>query len=269
MTGPGPAAQSAPPGRLAGRTVLVTGGGSGIGRGVVDAYLAEGARVTVLERSDEYIAKLASDVGDAVSIVRGDATDPAAIVKAVSTAADDARLDHLTCCAGVFDYYASVRDLTAAELRAAAEEIWRVNVLGGLLAVNIAYPRLRAARGSVTLTLSASAFYPEGGGVLYGSSKWALRGVVAHLAKDLAPDVRANGVAPGGTSGTRLGGLDALDQDMTADRVDGRDQRIQAGNALDVIPRPEDHAGAYVYLADPVAARIVTGVVVNTDGGRT
>src|SRR5690606_30391878 len=106
--------------------------------------------------------------------------------------------------------------------------------------------------------------YPEGGGVLYGSSKWALRGVVSHLARDLAPEVRVNAVAPGGTSATKLGGLTALGQDMTADRVAGRDERIRAGNP----PQAVTHAGAYVYLADPVAARIVTGVVVNTDGGR-
>ena len=48
----------------------------------------------------------------------------------------------------------------------------------------------------------------------------------------------------------------------------GRDERIRAGNALQLIPTPADHAAAYVYLADPQAARIVTGVVLNTDGGR-
>ncbi|AYY15004.1 SDR family NAD(P)-dependent oxidoreductase [Actinobacteria bacterium YIM 96077] len=255
-------------GRLAGRTILVTGGGSGIGRGVVDAYVAEGARLTVLERSADAAAELEKEYGDAVSVVPGDATDVEAVEKAVAAAIGDAGLDHLTCCVGVFDYYASIRELEPDDIATAAGEIWRTNVLSTLLAINIAYPWLRSARGSATLTLSASAFYPEGGGVLYGSSKWALRGVVAHLAKDLAPEVRVNGVAPGGTSGTRLGGLDSLGQEMTADRVAGRDDQIRAGSALEVVPRPEDHAGAYVYLADPAAARVVTGVVVNTDGGR-
>lgn len=257
-------------GRLDGRTVLVIGGGSGIGRGVVDAYAAEGAQLTVLERSDEYAAELEKDLGGRATVVRGDATDIGAVQEAVGVATQDAPgLDHVTCCVGVFDYYASVREMAPSELVGAADEIWSANVLSALLAVNIAYPGLRRAGGSVTFTLSGSAFYPEGGGVLYGSSKWALRGVVAHLAADLAPEIRVNGVAPGGTSGTRLGGLDALGQQITADQVDGRDDRIKAGNALQVVPTPEDHAGAYVYLADPVAARIVTGVVVNTDGGRT
>jgi NAD(P)-dependent dehydrogenase (short-subunit alcohol dehydrogenase family) len=255
-------------GRLAGLSVLVTGGGSGIGRGVVDAYVAAGARVAVLERSADNAAKLTAEHGESVTVVVGDATDDAAVTEAVAAAGERAGLDHLTCCVGVFDYYASVRELTASKLMAAADEVWRANVLSTLLAVNIAYPELRRRGGSVTLTLSESAFHPVGGGVLYGSSKWALRGVVAHLSRDLAPEVRVNAVAPGGTSGTRFGGLGSLQQRQTADAVVGRDERIRADNVLGVVPTPADHAPAYVYLADPAQARVVTGVVVNTDGGR-
>ena len=90
----------------------------------------------------------------------------------------------------------------------------------------------------MTLTLSESAFHPVGGGVLYGSSKWALRGVLSHLAVDLAPDIRVNAVAPGGPTGTRFGGLAALDQTQTADRVDGRDERIASGTLLRATPGP-------------------------------
>ena len=142
-----------------------------------------------------------------------------------------------------------------------------VLVYSALLAVQRAQPELAAARGSVTLTLSSSAFYPDGGGVLYGSSKWALRGMVAHLAREFAPDIRVNGVAPGGTGGTKLAGLRSLDQQFTADQVAGRDERIKYGTLLGVTPMPSDHAGAYIYLAAPARARSVTGAVINTDGG--
>ncbi|WNM35727.1 SDR family NAD(P)-dependent oxidoreductase [Streptomyces sp. Li-HN-5-11] len=256
-------------GRLAGATMLVTGGGSGIGRAVVHAYLSEGAEVTVLERSPDHAAALCSETDGAVEAVVGDATDPSTVQHAVTVARRGGDgLDHLTCCVGVFDYCTSLKDLKAGDLLAAGEEIWRANVLSTLLAINLAYPALRAAHGSATLTLSGSAFYPEGGGVLYGSSKWALRGAVAHLAKDLAPEVRVNAVAPGGTGGTRLGGLRALAQAQTADRVPGRDERIQAGTALRITPQPRDHASAYVYLADPAGARVITGAIINSDGGR-
>lgn len=255
-----------PAGPLLGRRVLVTGGGSGIVRATTLAYLEAGAEVTVLERSAEYAASLPDRAE--LDVLIGDATDEATLAGAVRHAAGTDGLDHLTCGVGVFDQYASLRELDAREVRVAAEESWRVNVLGTLLAVHAAYPALAAARGSVTLTLSESAFHPVGGGVFYGGSKWALRGMVAHLAADLAPEVRVNGVAPGGTSGTRFGGLAGLGQHQRADQMLGRDERIAAGTLLGRTPCPEDHAGAYLYLADPVAARVTTGAVINTDGGR-
>lgn len=254
-------------GALDGRSMLVTGGGSGIGRAVVDAYVAAGAQVGVLERSEDGARELRRAHGDAVQVVVGDATDPVAVGAAVAAVSRRGRLDHLTCCVGVFDDYASVRDLSTTQLAEAASEIWTTNVYSVLLAVQCAYPSLRAAHGSVTVTLSESAFRPAGGGVLYGSSKWALRGVVSHLARDLAPDVRVNGVAPGGTTGTRLAGPAALGRTVTADRVDGRDERIRKANLLQVLPEPADHAGAYLYLADPTISRVCTGVVIRTDGG--
>ena len=47
----------------------------------------------------------------------------------------------------------------------------------------------------------------------------------------------------------------------------GRDERIRAGTLLQVLPVPEDHAGAYVFLASPAAARVITGTVITSDGG--
>jgi len=252
--------------RLAGHQILLIGGGAGIGRAVLAAYLDAGAAVTVLERSVESVADLESEGQPRLRVVHGDAGDPLALHEAAEVAGGT--LDNLTCCVGVFDHYASLKTLSPKELVVAADEIWRVNVLGTLQAVQIAHPALRDSRGSVTLTLSESAFHPVGGGVLYGSSKWALRGAVAHLAADLGPEVRVNAVAPGGTIGTKFGGLTSLNQSQTVDQVEGRDDRIAGGNMLEVTPTPEDHAGAYVYLADRTAARITTGVVINTDGGR-
>ncbi|OUZ12200.1 hypothetical protein BHE97_03165 [Aeromicrobium sp. PE09-221] len=253
-------------GALDRQRVLVTGGGSGIGRAAALAYLGAGAQVTVVERSAAHAAELPDH--ERLDVMVADATDPDLLDDAVARAAGEAGLDHLTCCVGIFDQYVSVRSLDAAQLTAAAQEVWRLNVLSALQAVRAAYPALVRTRGSVTLTLSESAFHPVGGGVLYGSSKWALRGAVAHLAVDLAPDVRVNGVAPGGTSGTRFGGLASLEQRETAATVPGRDERIAAGALLGEAACPEDHAGAYLYLADRRAARLTTGAVINTDGGR-
>ncbi|GAB3580852.1 SDR family NAD(P)-dependent oxidoreductase [Amycolatopsis endophytica] len=252
---------------LTGLSILVTGGGSGIGRAATLAYLREGARVTVVERSAAHAETVRADAGSLpLTVVEGDATSPAVLAEAVAVAG---RVDQLTCCVGVFDHYASIRTMPVADLVAAAQEILRINVVGALVAVRTAWPELHRAHGSVTLTLSESAFHPVGGGVLYGSSKWALRGVVQHLAVDLAPTVRVNGVAPGGTTGTRFSGLNALGgAQSSVDADGGRPARIAATTLLGTAAAPEDHVGAFLYLADPAAARVVTGVVINSDGGR-
>jgi NAD(P)-dependent dehydrogenase (short-subunit alcohol dehydrogenase family) len=254
--------------RLAECNVLVLGGGSGIGRAAALAYRRAGAQVTAVEVSPVNAERL--DADSDIDVFVGDVSKPGVISRAIESVIDcHGSLTNLTCCVGVFDHYASLRELSGDEFYKAAEEMWRINVFSTLSAARQAWPALRDARGSLTLTLSESAFHPVGGGVLYGSSKWALRGAVAHLAADFAPYVRVNGVAPGGTTGTGFSGLRALEQDaLTVDSVGGRDARIARGTLMAVAAAPEDHAGAYVYLADPIGARIVTGIVINTDGGK-
>ncbi|WP_206476736.1 SDR family NAD(P)-dependent oxidoreductase [Microbacterium sp. KRD172] len=256
-------------GSLAGLHILVTGGGSGIARAAAERYDRDGAKVTVLNRSAAGADSVHQTSGGRIQVIVGDATDPDVLRSAIDAASDEhGGLHHFTSGVGVFDNYSRVSELSVDELMAAADEVWRVNVRASLLAANLAAPALRSAGGSLTLTLSESAFNAIGGGVLYGTSKWALRGMVDHLAAELAPDIRVNGVAPGGTGGTRFGGLTSLGQTTTADKVSGRDERIAAGTLLGTTAMPQDHSGAYRFLADPVDARVVTGVVIRTDGGR-
>jgi len=257
-------------GSLEGLHILVTGGGSGIAKAAAQRYDREGAVVTVVNRSAEGAEAVSKASDGRIRTVVGDATNPDTIQEAIAVASDSSgRLNHLTCGVGIFDNYSRITDLGAAELIAAAEESWKVNVLSAFLAVTLAKDALRASgNGSVTLTLSESAFNATGGGVLYGSSKWALRGAVEHLAAELAPEIRVNGVAPGGTTATKFGGLSSLGQTLTADKVEGRDGRIAAGTLLGRISDPEDHSGAYRLLADPVDSRSITGEIIRSDGGR-
>ncbi len=111
---------------------------------------------------------------------------------------------------GIFDFYRGLADLADDQLDAAFDEIFAVNVKSQLVCVRAALPELRRAGGSVVLTVSTSGFYPGRGGVLYVASKFAVRGCVIALAHELAPDVRVNGVAPGGTLGTELTGPRSL-----------------------------------------------------------
>ena len=254
-------------GWLEGQRALVIGGGSGIGRAVVTAFLAEGARVAVLERDPAKVSALAAELPH-VPVVAGDATVPADNRAAVTeTVGRFGALDVLVTCVGIFDFYRGLSDLGEDEIDAAFDEIFAVNVKSCLHAVKAALPELRRSRGSVILTESTSAYYPGRGGVLYVASKHAVRGLVTALAHELAPEVRVNAVAPGGTLHTDLRGLSALGLDGTRlNDVLGREAELAARVPLRIAMTGMDHAWSYVYLASR-RARGVTGDVAHSDGG--
>ena len=117
------------------------------------------------------------------------------------------------------------------------------------------------------LTESASSFYPGRGGMLYVSSKYAVRGLVATLAYELAPRIRVNGVAPGGTLNTDLRGLRSLGQDSARlDDTPDRARDLAARTPLNVALSGEDHAWSFVFFASD-RSRGITGDTVHPDGG--
>jgi NAD(P)-dependent dehydrogenase (short-subunit alcohol dehydrogenase family) len=254
-------------GWLDGRRALVVGAGSGIGRAVVDTFRAEGAQVAVLERDEAKCAKLAADV-PGIPIVAGDATTRAANEEAVAAAVGAfGGLDVLVNCVGVFDYYRGISELDADRIDEAFDEMFAVNVKSQLHAVKAALPALQERGGAIVLTESTSAYYPGRGGVLYVSSKFAVRGLVSALAHELAPRIRVNGVAPGGTVGTDLRGLRSLGLDSRSlGDVPNREADLAARVPLGVALSGADHAWSYVYLASE-RSRGVTGDVVHPDGG--
>lgn len=254
-------------GWLEGKRALVVGAGSGIGRAVVDAFHGEGAQVAVLERDRAKCDRLAAEI-PGLPVVVGDATTREANDAAVAAAVDAyGGLDVLVSCVGVFDFYRGLTDLDADRIDAAFTEMFAVNVKSHIHSVKAALPALRASRGSVVLTESASSYYPGRGGTLYVSSKFAVRGLVTALAHELAPEIRVNGVAPGGTVGTDLRGLDSLGL-ATRSLGDAPDRAASiAGRVpLQVALDGADHAWSYVFLASD-RSRGVTGGVVHPDGG--
>ncbi len=254
-------------GWLDGKRALVAGAGSGIGRAVLDAFVAEGARVAALELDQAKADRLATEVPGCV-VSRGDATslaDARAVVGAVTHSFGG--LDVLVNCVGVFDFYRGLADIDDDQLDAAFDEVFAINVKSQLVCVRAALPELRRAAGSVVLTVSTSGFYPGRGGVLYVASKFAVRGCVIALAHELAPEVRVNGVAPGGTLGTDLTGPRSLGlAGQVLGATEGREQDLRRRTPLQVALTGADHAGSYVFLASD-RARGITGTVVHSDGG--
>ncbi|HMD91359.1 MAG TPA: 3-(cis-5,6-dihydroxycyclohexa-1,3-dien-1-yl)propanoate dehydrogenase [Trebonia sp.] len=254
-------------GWLDGKRALVVGAGSGIGRAVLTAFREEGAHVAALELDGGKAGRLAAELPGCL-VSRGDATR-VADARAAVTAASGAfgGLDVLVNCVGIFDFYRGIADIEDDQLDGAFDEIFAVNVKSQLACVRAALPELRRSGGSVVLTVSTSGFYPGRGGILYVAAKFAVRGCVIALAHELAPRVRVNGVAPGGTLGTDLTGPASLG---LAGRVlgsaPGREQDLRDRTPLRVALTGEDHAGGYVFLASD-RARGITGTIVHSDGG--
>lgn len=254
-------------GWLDGHVALMVGAGSGIGLATVDAFLTEGARVAVLEANADKCAALEERHPEVV-VLHGDACYAEDNQRAVrETQAAFGCIDSATSFVGVFDHRASLAELAGRGIKDPFDGIFALNVRSALELAAAAAEPLAESNGSLLLTLSNSAFYTGGGGVLYIASKFALRGVVLQLAYELAPEIRVNGVAPGGTVDTDLRGFSALGTDdvRTADRP-GRAENIRNFTPLRIAATPADHAGAYVYLASR-HARAVTGVIVQSDGG--
>jgi NAD(P)-dependent dehydrogenase (short-subunit alcohol dehydrogenase family) len=246
---------------------LVIGAGSGIGRAVHDAFVTDGASVLALERDPAKAANLREAHPD-TTVITGDAASVADNEAAVAAAVEThGGLDVLVNCVGIFDFYRGVRDLDRTELLPAFDELFHVNVASMVLGVHAALGPLTDARGSVVLTGSTSSFYPGRGGVLYVASKFAVRGLVIALAHELAPAVRVNGVAPGGTIGTDLRGPAALglDGESLGARPD-RDGELRARTPLRVALTTADHAASYVFLASD-RSRGITGTFLHPDGG--
>ncbi len=250
------------------KRALIVGAGSGIGRAVVDAFLAEGATVVVLERDRDKCNTLREQLPE-LPVVEGDATTREANERAVGVAVDTyGGLDTLVNCVGVFDFYRGIGDIEAEALSPAFDEMFRTNVLSHLQSVKAALPALRAGTGSsIVLCESTSSYHPGRGGVLYVSSKFAVRGLVATLAHELAPDIRVNGVAPGGTLGTDLRGLASLGLDgVRLDDTPDRARDMAARTPLNVALTGADHAWSFVFLASD-RSRGITGETVHADGG--
>jgi len=255
-------------GWLDGKRALIVGAGSGIGRAVVDAFHTEGAKVSVLERASGKCEQLRRELPN-VPVIEGDDITPEANDHAVAVAVDAfGGLDTLVNCVGIFDFYKGIGDIDAGDLSSAFDEMFRTNVLSHLQSVKAALPALRATTGSsIVLTESTSSYYPGRGGMLYVSSKFAVRGLVATLAHELAPGIRVNAVAPGGTLNTDLRGLASLGLDgVRLDDTPDRARDMAARTPLNVALTGKDHAWSFVFLASD-RSRGITGETVHPDGG--
>ncbi|MFB7259076.1 SDR family NAD(P)-dependent oxidoreductase [Streptomyces nojiriensis] len=240
------------------RTVVVTGGGTGIGRATARAFAADGAEVLVVGRTAETLAETAAGHAG-IRTLTADITAPDAAARIVAAAAESSgRIDVLVHNAAAV-LPEPVGSLTCGHVQTQLE----TNLLAPLFLTQTALPALEAAGGTVVCvgtaaTLGCRAFP---GLSVYGATKVALDFLVRTWAVELAPrGIRAVGVAPGETDtgiGERMGwsaGDIARHQAAAASRTpSGR------------VGRPEDVAWWIVRLAQPEAG-YTSGAVLAVDG---
>jgi NAD(P)-dependent dehydrogenase (short-subunit alcohol dehydrogenase family) len=190
-TGPRPALV---PGRFAGRTAIVTGAGSGIGRATALRLAREGARVVVADIAADRLERLAAESPDLdlVPVAADIATEEGA--RAVVAAAGD-RVDALANVAGIMDAF-----LPPAEVDDATwERVFAVNVTAVMRLTRAVLPLMLAAGGGAIVNVSSEAsLRASASGVAYTASKHAVNGITKSTAVFYkANGIRANAVAPG------------------------------------------------------------------------
>lgn len=238
-----------------GGAVLVTGGGSGIGLAVAQAFLDNGARVAVSGRRTEPLERFvaAAPEGRALA-VPGDIGRPEDAARIVEeTVAAFGGLDVVVSNAAA---YASgdLGDLGADDW----EQLRRTNVDGFVHLAQAALPRLVESKGNLVAVASVSGFRGDWGQAAYNATKHAVVGFVQSLALDYGDrGVRVNAVAPAFTLTDMTAGV-GRDDAALAPFVD----RIALGRP----GTPEDVAPAVLFLASADAAYI-TGAVLTVDGG--
>lgn len=266
-------------GWLEGDVALITGGGSGIGQSVALRYLQEGAAgVAIVGRSLNRLQgtiDAAGEAGDRVLPIEADVRSAQEMQSAVSATVERfGKLDVLVPNAGIWDFNRSLTQTSPEDLEALYDELFDINVKGYLLTCAAAWPELVRSRGNIVMTLSNAAYYPAGGGPVYTAAKHAARGLVAQLAYELAPKVRVNGVAIGGLR-TALSGPSALGMaERTIEsgfaKREARGEDIETNMWLplhDASVDPDDSTGPYVLLASRANSGVITGAVINADGG--
>ena len=240
-----------------GKRVLVTGGGVGIGRGIAEAFAQAGAQLFIAEIDPARAADVAAAIPSAEVIVCDvlDRGTPAMLAARIAAAAG--RLDVLVNNVGHFVHALPFAMLSGDQ----ADEILDVN-LGQLLRMTAAMlPLLReAAPGSSIINVTSIEAYR---GIpycsVYAAAKAGIAGFTKSLALELAPEgIRVNDIAPETTDTPQV----ALDVMIPPENRANADKWIPLGR----FGRPEDCAGAALYLASPLASW-VTGTAIHVDGG--
>jgi len=244
---------------VTGKVALVTGGSRGIGLMIASGFVDAGARVYISSRKAEVCDAVAAELserGECISIPADLSTEAGCLRLATAVAEREARLDILVNNAGA---------TWGAPLEAFDEAAWdrvlAVNVKGVFHLTKFLLPQLEAAGTAeeparvINIGSIDGIHVPIMETYSYSASKAAVHQLTRHLAKRLAPNITVNAIAPG-----------PFESKMMAATLEAFGDQIAASSPLKRIGRPDDMAGAAIFLASRAGAYL-TGAIVPVDGG--
>jgi NAD(P)-dependent dehydrogenase (short-subunit alcohol dehydrogenase family) len=249
-------------GLLEGHFAAVTGGGSGIGQGICQAYAREGARVVILDANLEganETVKLVTAAGGKASAMKLDVTDRAACKATAAEIGKGGKISILVNNAGINRRTPITGD--AAAVAKDWDDILSVNLAGMFNVTHAFLDQLRATKGRIVNLGSIQSFvhvsWPNS--AAYTTSKHGVLGFTRALAAELGKDgVRVNAIGPGLIETAINAEARAKNPDMVA--------AVMRHTPLNRPGRPADIAGPAVFLASDMSA-YVTGGIIMADGG--
>ncbi|NEA40113.1 SDR family NAD(P)-dependent oxidoreductase [Streptomyces sp. SID11385] len=245
---------------LEGRSVVITGAGSGIGRATALKFAAEGARVVVAdldgERAKSVVAEIEQGGGSAFAVV-GDLSERAVVDEVVTQTVERfGGIDVLVNNAGIMDRMSAAGETDDAEW----ERVLRINLTAPFLLTRAALPHLlKTGHGAIVFTASEAGLRGSAAGAAYTTSKHGVVGLMKSLAVMYREKgLRTNAIAPGGTA-----------TNISVNAADGAQGPATIGQYMVNVGKPaqaEEQAAAILFLASDAASNI-NGALLPVDNG--
>jgi NAD(P)-dependent dehydrogenase (short-subunit alcohol dehydrogenase family) len=254
-------------GRLAGKVAVITGAASGIGRGTLDLFVKEGARIIAADIQDDKGARIEEEHGDMARYVRCDVSKEDDIAAAVAAATQHfGRLDCLFNNAGI----GGARDAADGVTEEGFDSVMHLHVRAALFGIKYAVPAMKAqGGGSIVSTASIAGLQAGYGPILYSIAKAAIIHMTKVTAAQLAAyNIRVNCICPGLIATNIFAQGLGVPSQIAETRLDAIAEASKNTQPIQRGGRPRDIAEGVLYFAAD-GSDWVTGQALAVDGGIT